>query len=189
MTVLAGSLLAGAVHAAGPGYNFLDLSYLAVTPEDEDLAAERDGYEIALASPLEPHHYLYVRYNRSEDDAKTARTTLLATGLAYWLNLNSTADAYLVLSYEEHDIRGARDDIGYAGESGLRWMLSPQLELTGGGRYRVFKRTDTDQVEWFGGLSLRISAGLALTGRYEVGENESRYTVGLRLLPELAPNP
>lgn len=173
--------------AQGPSYNYLDAAYLAASPDEDNSPAERSGYEVTLSSPLEPQHFMHLRYQRSKADVDNARTSMLRAGLGYSGAFNASSDVYLILAYEDHKIRD-RDDTGYSAELGMRWLLSSRLEINGGGNYQLLDDAG-EQIGWFGGLALSLTPGVALVGRYELGEDETRYSVGLRLGPELSPGP
>ncbi len=178
--VLALACTASVAAPLTPGYNYLELAWLQATPDEELPGSERDGYQGLLSAPLEPQHYLHLRYARSEDEAGSAVKDY-TIGLGYYSHWRPGADFYLILGYDEFKSDGFKDK-GYSGEAGIRWMLNQRLELFAGGRHLRLKELGGD-TSWFGGLALELVPGLGLAGRYERLEDETRYTVGLRLLP------
>ncbi|WP_158523068.1 hypothetical protein [Oceanococcus atlanticus] len=164
--------------AAPLDYNYLQASWLRVSP-DLAHAEDADGYEARLSAPLEPGSFLRVSYSRYKNDASNAEVSALSGGIGMFSRIAEHADIYGLVSYETLDRKVVDKDSGYAIELGLRWATSSRLELDAGARYLNLDDSP-DEVIWFGGLAVQLSPAIALTAQYSQGDDDRRYTAGLR---------
>lgn len=185
--VMSGARLAGAAvlfgvtlpsTAAPLDYNYLQASWLRVSPDDSS-REDADGYEARLSAPLEPGSFLRASYSRYKDDASGAEVSALSAGLGMFSRVSAGADIYGLVSYETLDRKIVDKDTGYAIELGMRWGSSARLELDAGARY-LNLGDSPDEVIWFGGFVLQLSPAIALAAEYSQGDNDQRYTAGLR---------
>ena len=115
----------------------------------------------------------------SSDDASNAEVSALSGGIGMFSRIAEHADIYGLVSYETLDRKVVDKDSGYAIELGLRWATSSRLELDAGARYLNLDDSP-DEVIWFGGLAVQLSPAIALTAQYSQGDDDRRYTAGLR---------
>lgn len=170
--------LATPLLASVPEYNYLQGSWLRVSPDDASLK-DADGYQARLSAPLEPGSFLSAAYSRYEQDSSNAKVSALSVGIGMFSRMASGADIYGALSYETLDRKVVDKDSGYSIELGLRWALGSRFEFDAGARYLDLDDT-SDGVIGFGGLMVRLSPAIALATRYSHSDEDQRYTVGLR---------
>lgn len=175
-----GMLLSTALPAtAAPlDYNYLQASWLRVSP-DAAQQDDADGYQIDLSAPLEPGSFLRARYSRYENDGSAADVSSLSVGLGMFSRLSESADLYGAVSYETLDRKVVDKASGYAIELGLRMAGHARLELDLGARYRNLEDTP-DELIWLAGVVLQLSPAIALAAQYSQGDDDRRYSAGLR---------
>ena len=170
--------LASPLFAAVPEYNYLQGSWLRVSPDDANIK-EADGYQARLSAPLEPGSFLSAAYSRYEQPASNAKVSALSIGVGMYSRMASGADLYGTLSYETLDLKVVDKVAGYSLELGMRWAIGSRFELDAGARYLNLDDT-ADSVIGFGGLMFRLSPTLALAAQYSHSDEDRRYTAGLR---------
>ncbi len=169
--------ISSAAWGGAPNYNYLDAAWLKIKPDDATVA-QADGYRLLLSAPLDEGNFLRASYGRIETDDK-ARASLTTVGLGSFTRLQAGTDFYGLLSYEEIDDKAAAGDKGLSLELGLRWSAGRRLQLDLGGRYVKLDRR-SDETQWFGEAQFHLIPGFALSGRYTLGETDTRYSIGLR---------
>ena len=171
----------GGAQAGQPTYNYLEASWLNISPKAG--SEDASGYQALLSSPLEPGNFLRASYSRSKLDDSGAKTSALSAGLGLYSPMQANTDVYGLVSYEEVDQKSVSKGKGYSLELGFRWLGDGKLEFGGGGRYLNLDDSG-DELQWFADVVLALSPAIALSGHYAKGDDDSRYTLGLRFFSQ-----
>ena len=165
MLLLAFSATAG---AQGFGYNYLQVSYGAVSFDDSIIDVDGDGLGVAGSYGFHPDFYVAGEYQTADMDFGID-LNILELAVGYHTPLSDQLDFTAELGWVEAEVDsgfGSADDDGFMLGAGLRGQLTDAVELNGGIDY-----IDFDQ----GGGETRANAGFLfdLTETLTVGAEAS----------------
>lgn len=152
--------------AMAHNYTYLEGGFL-----DRDYGPEDDsGFRIAGSGSIADNVALFGEY------ADTGNVEQITAGVLYHMPLNKQVDLNLGASYEHIDV-GPADDSGFGLRAGLRWQLTPYIEMNPEIRYiDAFNDSAT---------SLRLAGLFAVTKELDIqaalqGGDDDRIEVGVR---------
>jgi len=157
-------------------YTYIEANYVWQDPEDfED---NLDGWEITGSLELPLNFFLQATY--IDQDSDFDDVTRWRLGAGWHIGLIARLDAYGILSYEHVEFDNSDVDIdedGVAGEIGLRFLLTPKIELNG----RILWK-DVEESEAGGGVGARFyfSDSLSVGANYDITDNNDTALAGLR---------
>lgn len=180
---LAGVLLTGSVLAAeGPRYTYGEIGYERL--DIDNYSGDGDFGNIGGSFAVHDSIYLFASYSDGSIDGSPGDidVSTFEAGVGYHYPFNDTVDLVLNAAYAwakvDFDNFGNEDDDGYALSAGLRAMVTPQLELNGGGSYVDI--SDDDTAIYLGAV-YSFTDMFAVTTGASFGDNATSYGIGLRL--------
>jgi hypothetical protein len=180
---VAGVLLAGSVMAAdGPRYTYGEIGYERL--DIDNYSGDGDFGNIGGSFALNDRIYMFAAYQDGSVDGSgpDIDVSTFEAGLGVHFPLNDTIDLVGNAAYAwakvDVDNFGNEDDDGYALSAGLRAMVTPKLELNGGGSYVDISDDDT---ALYLGAVYSFTDMFAVTTGASFGDDATSYGVGLRL--------
>lgn len=175
---------AGPALAAQPGtgdlrYTYVEGGYLNVDLDDFD--EDGDGFFLGGSVLVVDQLFLTADYDYADfDGGIDARTLDLGVGIR--LPAAPGADVVFSGGYVDAEVEtrfGDFDDDGYFVTGGMRWMVTPQVELNGGLKYVDLDESGDDLAVQFGGL-VTVRPNLAVLGEIELADDADSIAIGLR---------
>ena len=166
---------AAAADGERPGfsYTYIEANYTRMDPDAAD--DHLDGWELtgSLGLPLG----FFVQLTDSQLNG-AADLNMYRLGAGWHFALGSTIDAYGILSYVGQNFdSGVSDEDGVAGDLGVKFALTPKIELNGYGEWADVSEST---------VGLGLGARYFLTDRLSIGlrglfiDTGDEYAAGLR---------
>lgn len=155
--ILSSALIAGSFSftalAESPNWRYVEGGYALL---DTD-AAEYDGVGVNAKYLLQNNIYLNGDYTNVTDNGFDINT--ITAGAGYRIPLNGMTDAYVGVNFERVDTDAVEEN-GYSINTGVRSMVTPELELLGEVGYY-----DVDD----GDMSVKVGANFYFTRNWAAG--------------------
>jgi hypothetical protein len=156
-------------------YTYIEGNF--VWTDSDDLDQDISGVELIGSLELPLNFFAQVTYSHLTNDADLDQWRI---GAGYHLPITSRFDAYGILSYAHLESDGLVDDFsddGAAAELGLRFLLTPRIELNGAGLW-------SDAGDSAAGIKLGARFyfidSLSIGGRVESFDSNETFALGLR---------
>ncbi|MBI2383143.1 MAG: outer membrane beta-barrel protein [Gammaproteobacteria bacterium] len=180
-----------AAQAAGLSYDYLDLSYIRIEPDEFDV--DVDGFGAEVSAALSDRCFLLGHFSRVESEDFSlgglsgsigAQTLAAALGAHHALGGSADVVGMAGIVYQEADGNGdfaalEDDDTGYALRLGVRGQPTGALELQGFATYLdIFDDSETSIA---GRALLHLGPRFALFGEYATSDDADTLAGGVRV--------
>lgn len=178
MMVLALLPLSGAALAEDFDYSFVEASYGQLEFDEID----GDGIGVGGSMAVSDTFHVFAGYQAGNLDFDVDLNRLEA-GLGFNTPLSETVDVVASVSYvsiEAETPFGSADDNGYGLGVGLRSMVSPGIEVSGGISYKDYGEIVDAQTEFGAGFLYHFSDAFAVGLSGEWGDDFNTYALNGR---------
>jgi hypothetical protein len=181
LTAAAGLLLPLAGFATPLSYNYVELNYIAPGFDSGGFDLDGDGFQLNGSVSFADNFYFTARYADGSVDGSGLDLdfTRISAGVGYDTKIAESTSVYGQVTYESIDVDVA-DDSGWGLEGGLRYALSPQLEINGGIIYQDVGDVIDGKVGGRIGGFYDFTPNFAVVAGYENIDDFDQWNLGLR---------
>ena len=174
--IILGALLASiscASLAQNPSFDYVDLGYSNWNP---DISSSLDGFELRGSKSLADNWYMAGDYNRVSKSGNTI--SLFTAGGGYKINFSESSTFFAEADYAHINADHFGSDNGFEVTTGVRSMVSSQLELKGALEYLDINN-DTNTALILGG-AYNFTDSIATYLDFKIDSDVIRTGVGVR---------